>query len=240
MTKETQPKKAKLVILRHGQTEYNKQHLMTGKRDIPLTTVGEDQARAAGKLLEGLVFDHAYSSNLSRAFNTAALALGQTKGNEHLQKADGAWHIVQDEDLAELDTGIFTGRNHKTDPEIVAFERKFDRALPGGESQQEVVARVQRFFDAHVLPKLEAGENVLVVCHAGIVRAFDFVLGVEDVPVEGKSSPGKKRIPNATPTVYEYEDGKLAGFFQLDNPKELEAANENKPAVPHKRPGHRG
>ncbi len=223
-------KKAKLVILRHGQTEYNKQHLMTGKRDVPLTAVGEDQARTAGKLLDGFVFDHVFSSNLSRAFNTAALALGQTAGNDHLKKPDGTWHIIQDEDIAELDTGVFTGRNHKKDPEIVNFQRGFYKPLPGGESQKEVVDRVDRFFQTHVLPKLAAGENVLVVCHAGIVRAFDFVLGVEDIPADGSASPGGRRIPNATPQVFEYENGKLSHSFQIDNPKELAAANQNKPA----------
>lgn len=238
-------KKAKLVILRHGQTEFNKQHLMTGKRDVPLTEVGEDQARAAGKLLDGFAFDHAFSSNLMRAFNTAALALSQTTTNDHLKKPDGTWHIIQDEDIAELDTGIFTGRNHKQDPEIVNFQRGFYKPLPGGESQKDVVDRVGRFFETHVLPKLEAGEDVLVVCHAGIVRAFDFVLGVEDIPADGAASPGNRRIPNATPQVFEYEDGKLSHYYQIDNPKELEAANQNKPAVPapkRKRnaPDHKG
>jgi len=229
-------KKAKLVILRHGQTEYNKKHLMTGKRDVPLTEVGEEQARTAGKLLDGYVFDHAYSSNLSRAFNTAALALGQTKGNDHLKKPDGTWHIVQDADIAELDTGVFTGRNHKEDPEIVNFKRGFYKPLPGGESQKDVVDRVERFFKTHVLPKLEAGENVLVVCHAGIVRAFDFVLGIDEIPADGSASPGTRRIPNATPQVFEYENGKLVHSFHIDNPKELEAANQNKPAQQTQKP----
>ncbi len=220
-------KKGTLVIFRHGQTDYNKNHLMTGQADVPLTALGEEQAREAGRLIEGLRFDHAYSSTLSRAFNTAALALSQTSSNPHLKKTDGTWHIVQDADIIEVHAGEFTGRNYKTDPEIVAFHRRYDRPVPGGESQMQVVERVGRFFENEVLPKLERGENVLVVCHAGIVRAFDFVLGTEKVPEDGGGNPNKKRIPNATPTVYEYEDGKLKRFFQIDNPKETDAANQN-------------
>lgn len=220
-------KKGTLVIFRHGQTDYNKNHLMTGQADVPLTALGEEQAREAGRLIEGLRFDHAYSSTLSRAFNTAALALSQTSSNPHLKKSDGTWHIVQDADIIEVHAGDFTGRNYKNDPEIVAFRRRYDKPVPGGESQMQVVERVGRFFENEVLPKLARGENVLVVCHAGIVRAFDFVLGTEKVPADGGGNPNKKRIPNATPTVYEYEDGKLKRFFQIDNPKEIDAANQN-------------
>lgn len=224
-------KKGTLVIFRHGQTDYNKNHLMTGQTDVPLTALGEEQAREAGRLIEGMRFDHAYSSTLSRAFNTAALALSQTTSNPHLKKADGAWHIVQDVDIIEAHTGAFSGRCYKTDPEILAFKRTFDKPLPGGESQKQVVERVGRFFENEVLPKLMQGENVLVVCHAGIVRAFDFVLGTEEVPADGGGNPTKKRIPNATPTVYEYEDGKLKRFFQIDNPKETDAANQGAPSA---------
>lgn len=227
-------KKGTLVIFRHGQTDYNKNHLMTGQTDVPLTALGEEQAREAGRLIEGMRFDHAYSSTLSRAFNTAALALGETTSNPHLKKPDGAWHIVQDVDIIEAHTGDFTGRNYRTDPEITAFKRAFDKPLPNGESQKQVVERVGRFFENEVLPKLERGENVLVVCHAGIVRAFDFVLGTESIPADGGTNPNKKRIPNATPTVYEYEDGKLTRFFQIDNPKEADAANQNTPAPVNK------
>jgi len=233
-------KKGTLVIFRHGQTDYNKNHLMTGQTDVPLTALGEEQAREAGRLIEGLRFDHAYSSPLSRAFNTAALALSQTTTNEHLKKPDGAWHIVQDADIIESHTGDFTGRSYRHDPEILAFKRAYDKPVPGGESQKQVVERVGRFFENEVLPKLERGENVLVVCHAGIVRAFDFVLGTEHIPADGGTNPNKKRIPNATPTVYEYEDGKLTRFFQLDNPKENDAANQNNPAPSAVRPPKNG
>jgi broad specificity phosphatase PhoE len=223
--------KGTLVILRHGQTDYNAQKLMTGQRDIPLNAVGEAQADAAGALITTFVFDKAYSSTLGRAFNTAAKALKASGTNDHLKKPDGSFDIEQRREIIELDTGDFTGRNHKTDPEIVAFERRYDRPLPGGESQKEVVERVQRFFDEELQPRLARGETVLVVSHAGIMRAFDEVLGLA-----APDDASRARIPNATPTVVEYEDGVKARHYQVVNPVELASpipANGNKkPAAP--------
>jgi broad specificity phosphatase PhoE len=208
--------KGQLVIFRHGETEYNKNHLMTGQREVPLTAKGEDQARDAGKCLGSIKFDSAFSSTLSRAFNTAALALESSAANEHLRNADGTWNIVQDKDIIEGDTGIYTGRDHHNDPEILAFgqDRVYDRAFPGGESDKQLVERVRRFFDDNVMPRLLKGENVMVVCHAGIVRAFNIVLGLEAEPGPGQARP-KVPVHNASPTLYEYEDGKMTGYQQL-------------------------
>lgn len=208
--------KGQLVIFRHGETSYNKNHLMTGQREIPLTARGEEQAREAGKCLKDIKFDRAYSSTLTRAFNTAALALESSAANDHLRRADGAWNIVQDKDIIEGDTGIYTGRNHKTDPDIIAFgrDRIYDRPMPGGESDKQLVKRVRRFFANRVMPRLLRGENVMVVCHAGIVRAFDIVLGLEAEPAAGQARPNKS-VHNASPRLYEYENGKMTGCRDL-------------------------
>lgn len=215
--------KAKLVVLRHGQTEYNKQHLMTGQADVPLTAVGEDQAREAGVLVSHIRFDKVYSSNLSRAFNTAVLAVASSNAQAHLLNADGTWQIEQRAALAELHAGDFTGRSHKTDPEILNWERTYENPIPGGESVRQVVERVQQFFDDEVAPRLARGENVLVVAHAGILRVFDIVLGLESAPGQGLN-PAKKRIPNAAPHVYEYEHGVMTGFRLIENPKDPAAS----------------
>lgn len=227
--------KGTLVLLRHGQTDYNVKKLMTGQHDEPLNENGEEQAREAGRIISVFRLDKVYSSNLSRAFNTAAMALEEAGNQQHLKTKDG-WDIEQRAEVAELHTGDFTGRNHKTDPEIVAFVRSYDRPLPGGESDEQVVERVGRFYQDELLPRLERGETVLVVSHSGTMRAFAHVLGIVDAPAPGE--PSKKiRIPNATPTVVEYEGGVMKGHFHLENPKELEAANQNKPPVPPKKNG---
>lgn len=222
--------KAILVILRHGQTDYNLHHLMTGQRDIPLNETGVEQAREAGRLLSGFSFDKVYSSHLSRAFNTACLALEHSGAHNHLRHADG-WHVEQCPEIAEVDTGDFTGRCHKTDPEIIQWVREYDKPLPNGESDKQAVERVSAFYNEKVLPRLQSGENVLTVVHAGIVRAFNIVLGIEENPEDaGWGGAKMKRIPNATPFVVEFEDGVLVRAYHLDNPREVEAANQNRPS----------
>jgi broad specificity phosphatase PhoE len=219
-----------LVICRHGQTDYNVQHLMTGIRDIPLNAEGEAQAREAGRVISVFHFDKAYSSTLSRAFNTAAMALEASGTNDQLKNADGSWNVEKRKEIVELDTGAFTGRNHKTDPEIIKFERHFEKPLPGGESDQQVIARVQKFYDEELLPRMAKGETVLVVSHSGIMRAFNVVLGLRQVPKDHKGQwTNKVRIPNATPTVVEYEDGQIARHYQLENTAVPTVANTNVP-----------
>ncbi|MDE1151080.1 MAG: histidine phosphatase family protein [Micavibrio sp.] len=220
--------KGTLVLIRHGQTDYNAQHRMTGQRDIPLNDTGVAQAGEAGRVISTFVFDKVYSSNLGRAFNTAALALEASGSNTHLQNADGSWNIEQRAEVAELHTGDFTGRVHKTDPEILAFKRAFDAPLPGGESDQQVVARVRKFFEEELQPRLARGETVLVVSHSGTMQAFNIALGITAAPTADIIAP-RTRIANATPTVVEYTDGVMTGHYQIENPKELEAANQNKP-----------
>lgn len=220
-------KKGKLVLFRHGQTEYNKQHFMTGLHDVPLTEHGEDQAREAGKVLKGIVFDKAYSSTLQRAFNTAALALENSETNDHLKKKDGTWDIEKVWDIREADSGDFTARNKLTDPEIQAYPHKYTIALPNGESDEEMVARTKKFYDEVLVPRMEKGETVLVSCHSGIMVAFEIAAGLRPVPEEDIWS-NRHGVPNATPVVYEYEDGKLVNNYQIA------------PAKPAQKPGKTG
>jgi 2,3-bisphosphoglycerate-dependent phosphoglycerate mutase len=204
--------KGTLILLRHGQTTYNEQSRMAGQCDVPLTALGEEQARAAGKLLEGFTIDKVYASSLSRAFNTAALAL------------DGrALSIEKRDEIRECDAGDFTGLK-LDDPAVLAFKRGFDTKLPNGESSRELVARVKAFFEAEVLPRLERGETVLLVSHAGVMRALDVAMGLEanivPAPGPGGDRPdlwaSKKTLPNAAPFVAEYADGNLTRFYALD------------------------
>ncbi len=206
--------KGTLVLFRHGQTEYNKLHYMTGLRDIALTPMGEDQAREAGSRIEGFVFDKAYSSTLGRAFNTAAIALENSGSNDHLKNPDGTWNIEKRPEIVEGDSGDFTGRDKLTDPEILAYPRKYDLALPNGESDEQMVARTKKFYDEEIVPRLERGETVLVSSHSGIMIAFEIAIGTRPVP-ETDIWSNRQGVPNATPVVYEYEDGKLVNHYQV-------------------------
>lgn len=217
---ETGPKKAALVILRHGQTDYNKQHLNTGLRDIPLNKTGEAQADALGALLKKPRFDKVYSSPLSRAFNTVARALKTSGTQSHLQNADGSWQIEKRAEIIELDAGDFTGRSNVDDPEV-AKPYVYDIPPPNGKSMKDVVELVRGFYEADVRPRLERGENVLISGHYFIVIAFEIILGIREIP----KGDVKIKIPNAAPLVCGFEDGALKNHRYVENP----AANQNIP-----------
>jgi len=208
------PTKGTLVLFRHGQTEYNKLGYLTGLADVALTKEGEDQARAAGKSLSGFIFDKAYSSTLSRAFNTATLALEASGSNNHLKNADGTWNVEQRREIVEADSGDFTGRNKFTDPEILAYPHSYDIPLPNGESDKQMVERVRKFYNEVLLPRLERGETVMVASHSGIMVAFDIVAGLKPEPTEDIWS-NRSKVPNAAPVVFEYTDGKLTKHYDV-------------------------
>ncbi|MBI3440896.1 MAG: histidine phosphatase family protein [Proteobacteria bacterium] len=211
------PTKGTLVLFRHGQTEYNKLHYLTGLHDVALTPEGEEQAREAGKCIKGFVFDKAYSSTLSRAFNTAALALESSGTNNQLKNPDGSWNIEQRQEIVEADSGDFTARNKFTDPEILAYPHRYDVPLPGGESDKQMVERVRKFYEDELLPRMERGETVVVASHSGIMVAFEIVAGLKPEPVEDIWS-NRSKVPNAAPVVFEYEDGKLTHHYQISTP----------------------
>lgn len=227
---EAPRRQGRLVLFRHGQTDYNAQARITGIADATLTEQGREQAREAGRCLRGVRIDKVYSSTLSRAFQTAALAL-QHADQPHLAGSDGAFRIIRSADIVEIDSGDFTGRSYKTDPEVIQWQRDFYKAVPNGESYAAALVRVQRFFDQEVRPCLERGETVMVVCHAGVVRVFDYVLGKTEVPVPGNAGgqSGKRRpINNAAPVMYDFIDGRLVAEVVLGE----RAGDENTSGAP--------
>lgn len=209
-------KKGTLVLFRHGETEHNAQHLMTGWLDVPLNAEGVAQAKDAGRAISLFHFDKVYCSTLSRTFNTAALALDAAGNQQHLKKPDGSWDVEQRDELKGANMGSFTGRDFKTDPEIVNFGRRYDRRLPGGESDKDIVERVQKFYDEELKPRIDRGETVLVSTHSGTMRAFDVVLGFVPPPDPADDQwTDKARIDNALPVVAEYDDGKMLRHYTL-------------------------
>lgn len=218
--------KSKLILIRHGQTDYNVQHLMTGQLDIPLNATGEEQAREAGRLIKDQSFDKVYASSLSRAFNTAAIAL---------KEAGVALPIEKCDELMELDTGDFTGRSRTEDPEIFNRELGYEDRWPGGESLKDMVDRIREFHEKEVVPRLERGETVLIVAHSVVLFAYEIVVGVMEKPDGGKLD-NRKKIPNATPTVFDCEDGKVVGVTYIENAKTT-AANQNSPSAAAKKKG---
>lgn len=197
--------KGTLILLRHGQTTYNERNLMCGQHDAPLTKLGEDQARGAGEILSAFTFDKIYSSSLSRAFNTAAIALSSSKPD--IEKCDA---------LREMDAGDFSGRC-LTDPEILAFPRDGTRSLPNGESEQQFIARVKKFYEDDILPRMEKGETVLIVSHAGTMHALGAIMSGEDTLK--KSIWQGKRLPNTAIIAADYDGGELVTQRLLTPPE---------------------
>ncbi|GAA2042236.1 histidine phosphatase family protein [Catenulispora yoronensis] len=154
---------SELILLRHGQTEWSRDGRHTGLTDLPLTTAGEDQARAAAKLLAGKTFGAVYSSPLTRAVRTADLA--------------GLTGVTVDPDLREWDyggyEGVTTEEIHRTRPGWYLWD---DGIVPGdadhpGETVEQVGARVDRVL-ARVRPVLADGEgqDVCLIAHGHVLR----------------------------------------------------------------------
>ena len=160
----------KLVISRHGESEWNLLGKWTGWTDVGLTEKGYADTVHLGKLLRDIDFDEAYTSALKRTHQTLD-ALLEGKGIEALPTTQAA-------ELNERDYGDLTRKNKSEVQEEIGEEafngirRGWDYPVPGGETLKMVYARVMPYFEAEILPKLQAGENILLVAHGNSIRAL--------------------------------------------------------------------
>ncbi|MFO1117479.1 MAG: 2,3-bisphosphoglycerate-dependent phosphoglycerate mutase [Beijerinckiaceae bacterium] len=165
-----------LVLVRHGQSDWNLKNLFTGWKDPDLTPKGIEEAKAAGQRLKamGLQFDTAYTSDLTRAQNTLKLVLAEL-GQSGLQ-------TTKDQALNERDYGDLSGLNKDDarkkwgDEQVHVWRRSYDIAPPGGESLKDTVARVLPYYCQHILPRVLNGERVIVAAHGNSLRALVMVL----------------------------------------------------------------
>jgi 2,3-bisphosphoglycerate-dependent phosphoglycerate mutase len=165
-----------LVLVRHGESEWNRKNLFTGWRDVGLSEKGIAEARAAGRKLkaQGLRFDLAFTSALVRAQHSLDLML-EEMGQRNIP-------VLQDQALNERDYGELSGLN-KDDArakwgaeQVHTWRRSYDVAPPGGESLRDTAARVLPYYIADVLPCVLRGENVVVSAHGNSLRALVMVL----------------------------------------------------------------
>jgi len=165
-----------LVLVRHGQSEWNLKNLFTGWRDIDLSEKGIAEAREAGRKLkaQGVVFDVAFTSALVRAQRTLDLMLaemGQTK-----------IPVFKDQALNERDYGELVGLNKDDarkkwgEEQVHRWRRSYDIQPPGGESLKDTVARALPYFVQEILPRVLRGERVIVSAHGNSLRALVMVL----------------------------------------------------------------
>ena len=161
-----------LVLVRHGESEWNKLNLFTGWKDPGLTEKGIAEAKAAGRVLKskGYKFDVAFTSVLSRAQRTLTLIL------EELGQTDLVTH--KDQKLNERDYGDLSGLNKDEarkkwgEDQVHIWRRSFDVPPPGGESLKDTAARVLPYYQAEIWPQVKAGRNVLVAAHGNSLRAL--------------------------------------------------------------------
>jgi 2,3-bisphosphoglycerate-dependent phosphoglycerate mutase len=186
-----------LVLVRHGQSEWNLKNLFTGWRDVDLTEQGVKEAQEAGRKLkaQGLTFGTAFTSALKRAQRTLDIMLdemGQTK-----------IPVIRNEALNERDYGDLSGLNKdearkKWGEELVhIWRRSFDIAPPGGESLRDTAARVLPYYIREILPRVMRGERVLVAAHGNSLRALVMVLDGHT-----KESILKLNIETGVPIIY--------------------------------------
>ena len=170
-----------LVLVRHGQSEWNLQNLFTGWKDPGLTEQGVAEARAAGRKLQegGYKFDVTYTSALSRAHDTLDLMLAELGLPV---TGDGALPRFEDEALNERDYGDLAGlnkddaRNKWGAEQVHIWRRSYDTRPPGGESLKDTGARVWPYYVTRILPDVMAGRRVLVSAHGNSLRALVMVL----------------------------------------------------------------
>jgi 2,3-bisphosphoglycerate-dependent phosphoglycerate mutase len=165
-----------LVLVRHGQSEWNLKNLFTGWRDVDLSEQGVAEAQSAGRKLkaEGLAFDMAFTSALKRAQRTLALILQEMDAT--------SLPILQDQALNERDYGDLVGLNKDDarrrwgEEQVHIWRRSYDIAPPGGESLRDTAARVLPYYLTEILPRVLRGERILVAAHGNSLRALVMVL----------------------------------------------------------------
>ena len=224
-----------LVILRHGESEWNKKNLFTGWRDVRLTEQGEAEARAGRTLKEdGFAFDLVHTSLLSRAIKTMWLTLEEMglmwlpvkkhwRLNErHYGRLQGSNKLEAVQQFGEAQVKIWR-RSYATPPPPVELSSpdfpKADRRyadvpeadLPRSESLKDVLARVMPYWEQAILPDLKAGKRVLVVAHGNSLRALlKYLEGVSDEAIV------EVDLPTGIPKAY-----KLNAAFKADDARFL-------------------
>ncbi|CAN5639378.1 2,3-diphosphoglycerate-dependent phosphoglycerate mutase [soil metagenome] len=158
-----------LILLRHGQSEWNLENKFTGNMDIDLSLLGEKEARRAGILLENYIIDMAFTSVLKRAIHTLDIILSEMGKNIP---------VIRSPALNERNYGDLQGLN-KTATEqkygadkVLLWRRSYETAPPNGESLKDTYNRVMPYYKTSIEPQLKANKNILVVAHGNSLRAL--------------------------------------------------------------------
>ena len=205
---------AYLVLVRHGQSEWNLLNQFTGHVDIPLSPQGEKEAEKAAELLKDITFHRAHTSDLIRAQHTLNIILKKL-GHENIP-------VKKHKAIKERDYGDLTRMNKDEakkkfgEKQFLLYRRSWDVAPPNGESLKDTAARTIPYYEKEILKDLKKGHNVIVSAHGNSLRAI--VKHLEDIADE---EIPKLEIGTGVVYVYEVdENGKIAS-------KEIRGENIN-------------
>lgn len=219
---------AKLILLRHGESVWNKKNIFTGWVDVPLSSNGILEAIKAGEQLANINFDIVFTSLQTRAIETTMLALAQNKSEKipvviHNEGKMKEWTTIYNEKMAQNILPVFSnwqlneryygelqGKN-KTETvkefgeaQVHLWRRSYDIPPPNGESLKDTAGRTIPFFEDTILPQLNAGKNILVSAHGNSLRSI--VMFIENLPKEEILGI---EIPTGKPLFYYLNEGLL-------------------------------
>ena len=176
-----------ILLIRHGQSEWNKLNLFTGFKNIELSEQGIDEANKAGQNFKNLniKFDIVFTSELKRAQETAKIILKNLDQWDHLY---GEGKIITDIKLNERDYGDLTGLNKKEtadkfgEEQVHKWRRGYSDQPPNGESLEDVVRRVKIYFKESINPAIQSADNnnILIAAHGNSLRALLIVMNIYD------------------------------------------------------------
>jgi 2,3-bisphosphoglycerate-dependent phosphoglycerate mutase len=207
----------KLILLRHGQSQWNLENRFTGWKNVPLTEKGEAEAKKAGELIKkhNITIDRVFSSVLERANRTAEIAIKKAELNNLLE--NNKIIMTSSEKLNERDYGDLVGLNKKETadkfgkPQVHIWRRSYDTPPPNGESLKDVVERVSPYFKENIKPLIDKGENILIAAHGNSLRAMMIELGMykpEEISIID--------LPTGSPLCINLDQGILVDFKYLD------------------------
>ena len=186
----------KLVLIRHGQSQWNLENRFTGWVDVPITPLGAEEAHRAGKRLKGLRFDKAFTSELKRAQETLAILLKEIGREDLPVEKDKALNERHYGDLQGLDKAE-TAKKYG-DEQVHIWRRSYDVKPPNGESLKDTADRTLPYFHQLILPAAAEGKSVLVAAHGNSLRAI--VMHLENLTPEQIM---QVNIDTCRPIIYE-------------------------------------
>ena len=197
-------KSSYLVLVRHGQSEWNEKNLFTGWKDPKLTARGVDEAIKAGKELKeaGYSFDKMFTSDLFRAQDTGRIILEQMD--------IPSIEVIKDVSLNERNYGDLAGLNKDEarkkwgEDQVHIWRRSFDVPPPGGESLKDTAERVLPYYKENIIPELIEGLNILVAAHGNSLRAL--IMELEEISPE---EIVELEISTGVPLVYKFKENKI-------------------------------